>query len=143
MDWNQVEGRWNETKGKVKERWGKLTDDDLARVDGKRDRLVGLLQQNYGMAKEKAEHELGEWLDKSDDLIAKAKERAREGIERAKEHVSDAVERSRQYIHEHGNVGDMAKDLRDVIGKHPLPSVLIGLGIGYLIGRMTSHSSRS
>jgi len=150
MEWNQVEGKWNEVKGQVKDRWGKLSDDDLMRVDGKRDKLVGLLQQNYGMAKEKAEHELAEWLDKSDSLVGKAKERvregvdkAREGIDRAKEQVGEAVERSRHYIQEHGNVSDMARDLREVIGRHPVPSVLIGLGIGYLLGRLTSGSSSS
>ena len=150
MDWNQVEGKWNEVKGQVKDRWGKLSDDDLTRVDGKKDKLVGLLQQNYGLAKERAEHELAEWLDKSDGMMGRVKDkakegidRAREGIDRAKEHMGDAVERSKQYLQEHGNAGDMARDLREVIGKHPVPAVLIGLGIGYLLGRLTSSSSSS
>lgn len=51
-------GEWSSFKGKVKEKWGKLTDDDLTRVEGKRDQLVGLLQKRYGYAKEKAELEL-------------------------------------------------------------------------------------
>ena len=36
---------------------GKLTDDDLAQVEGKEEQLVGLLQKKYGYAKEKAEEE--------------------------------------------------------------------------------------
>jgi uncharacterized protein YjbJ (UPF0337 family) len=45
-------------EGEVKEWWGKLTDDDLTRVDGNRDKLVGLLQERYGYAKERAEQEI-------------------------------------------------------------------------------------
>ena len=50
-------GKWNEIKGGVKEKWGKLTDDDLTAVEGKKEKLLGLLQQKYGYAKEKAEQE--------------------------------------------------------------------------------------
>jgi uncharacterized protein YjbJ (UPF0337 family) len=51
-------GKWKQAKGEVKEWWGKLTDDDLTRVDGNRDKLVGLLQERYGYAKERAEQEI-------------------------------------------------------------------------------------
>jgi uncharacterized protein YjbJ (UPF0337 family) len=52
-----MKGQWKEFKGKVKEKWGKLTDDDLETIDGKKDQLVGRLQQRYGYAKEQAEKE--------------------------------------------------------------------------------------
>ncbi|MCA9413705.1 MAG: CsbD family protein [Candidatus Omnitrophica bacterium] len=57
MNWEQVEGNWNQVKGKAKEKWGELTSDDLDRIEGKRDQLVGTLQKKYGYAKEKAERE--------------------------------------------------------------------------------------
>jgi uncharacterized protein YjbJ (UPF0337 family) len=56
-----IKGKWNEFKGKARERWGKLTDDDLERVAGKRDQLVGIVQQQYGRSREQAERELDEW----------------------------------------------------------------------------------
>ena len=59
MNWGQVEGKWMQFKGKDK--WGKLTDDDLIRAGGRRDPLVGRLQERYGMAKERAEKELDEF----------------------------------------------------------------------------------
>ena len=43
--------------GKVKEKWGDLTDDDLTRINGQKDQLVGKLQERYGYAKEKAQKE--------------------------------------------------------------------------------------
>ena len=55
MNWDQVEGKWKEYKGTAKEKWGKLTDDDIDVIDGKRQQLVGKIQQRYGLAKEAAE----------------------------------------------------------------------------------------
>jgi len=40
----------------LKEKWGKLTDDDLDVIDGRRQQLVGKMQERYGMAMEEAEH---------------------------------------------------------------------------------------
>lgn len=57
MNKDVLQGKWKEMKGKVKEQWGKLTDDDLDRIDGKSEQLLGLLQQRYGYARDKAEEE--------------------------------------------------------------------------------------
>ncbi|MCX7355214.1 MAG: CsbD family protein [Alphaproteobacteria bacterium] len=58
MNWDATKGNWNQFKGKVKEQWGKLTDDDLARIEGKRDQLLGSVQERYGIEKEEAEKQL-------------------------------------------------------------------------------------
>lgn len=52
-----IQGQWTSIKGKVKEKWGKLTDDDITKINGKYDQLVGALQTKYGYQKEKAEKE--------------------------------------------------------------------------------------
>ena len=61
MNWDTAAGNWKEIRGKVKEKWGKLTDDDLTFIDGKREQLLGRLQQRYGMAKDKAERDIKTW----------------------------------------------------------------------------------
>ena len=61
MNWNQIEGNWKQFKGKIKEQWGKLTDDHLDTIAGKRDQLVGSIQESYGISKEEAEKQVGEW----------------------------------------------------------------------------------
>jgi uncharacterized protein YjbJ (UPF0337 family) len=61
MNWEQIKGNWNQAKGKVKEKWGDLTDDDLAKIEGQRDQLVGRIQERYGLAKEQAERQVSEW----------------------------------------------------------------------------------
>jgi uncharacterized protein YjbJ (UPF0337 family) len=64
MNEDVLKGKWKEIKGGVKEKWGKLTDDDLTRVEGNKEILLGLLQQKYGYAKEKAEQEYKDFIDR-------------------------------------------------------------------------------
>jgi uncharacterized protein YjbJ (UPF0337 family) len=61
MNWDQVEGKWKQIKGEAKTRWGKLTDDDLNTVGGQRDKLVGRVQERYGIAKDQAQREVEDW----------------------------------------------------------------------------------
>jgi uncharacterized protein YjbJ (UPF0337 family) len=61
MNWDTLKGKWKQLSGKVKEKWGKLTDDDLTAIAGKRDQLVGKLQQRYGYEKQQAEKELDDF----------------------------------------------------------------------------------
>jgi uncharacterized protein YjbJ (UPF0337 family) len=58
MNWEQIRGKWTQAKGELKTRWGKLTDDDLTHIDGERDKLVGRLQELYGIYKEEAERQV-------------------------------------------------------------------------------------
>ena len=62
MNTDQMTGKWKQMKGAAKQQWGKLTDDDLQVIDGKRDVLVGKLQERYGIAKEDAQKQADEWL---------------------------------------------------------------------------------
>jgi uncharacterized protein YjbJ (UPF0337 family) len=58
MNWDTVKGDWKQFRGKVKEQWGKLTDDDLDRIEGKRDQLLGVVQKKYGIARDEAERQV-------------------------------------------------------------------------------------
>lgn len=61
MNSDQFEGKWKQLKGSVKQRWAKLTDDDLTALSGKKDELVGRIQERYGITREQAEREADEW----------------------------------------------------------------------------------
>lgn len=61
MNWDQMAGNWKQMQGTLKEKWGKLTDDDLTMIGGKRDKLVGRIQERYGIAKEEAERQIKDW----------------------------------------------------------------------------------
>jgi uncharacterized protein YjbJ (UPF0337 family) len=62
-----LEGKWKQMRGQVKEWWGKLTDDDLDRVAGKSEQLIGLLQEKYGYTRERAEEEFNRRLKEAKD----------------------------------------------------------------------------
>lgn len=58
-----LEGRWKQLKGEAKRMWGKLTDDDLDRAEGNKDKLVGSLQERYGWEKDHASNQFDRWVD--------------------------------------------------------------------------------
>ncbi len=62
MNWTHIEGNWRELKGKVQTKWGKLTDDDMKVISGKREELLGRLQQRYGYERDRAEREIESWM---------------------------------------------------------------------------------
>lgn len=61
MNWDRIEGNWKQFKGKAKERWGKITDDNLDVIAGKRDQLIGMIQESYGIGKDEAERQVKKW----------------------------------------------------------------------------------
>ena len=61
MNWDQIEGKWKQFTGSAQERWGKLTDDDIRTLTGKKDHLVGKLQERYGIASEEASKQADAW----------------------------------------------------------------------------------
>ncbi len=92
MNWDQLEGKWKLYSGKVKEKWGKLTDDDLTIIHGRRDQLIGKIQERYGIMKQEAENQVDEFVrgfrseesaeetrpgDRRPDVPANAKEKKR------------------------------------------------------------------
>ena len=61
MNQDVFEGKWKEMRGQIKEWWGKLTDDDLDRIRGESEQLVGRIQERYGIARDEARRELDDW----------------------------------------------------------------------------------
>ena len=61
MNRDRVAGQWKQLKGRIKERWGKLTDDHIEQAAGQREKLVGIVQEQYGIARDAAEKQVREW----------------------------------------------------------------------------------
>ncbi|WP_237226223.1 CsbD family protein [Rubinisphaera sp. JC750] len=61
MNWDQIEGQWKQVKGQAQQKWGKLTNDDLDVVAGKKEELIGRVQERYGLARDEAEKQVGEF----------------------------------------------------------------------------------
>ena len=58
MNWDRIEGNWKQLKGKVQVKWGKLTDDQFDVIAGRREQLVGHVQEQYGIGKDEAEKQV-------------------------------------------------------------------------------------
>jgi len=66
----EIKGDWNILKGQLKQKWAKLTDDDLAYVDGKQEELFGRIQKRTGETREQVEATIREF---NADVAAKSK----------------------------------------------------------------------
>jgi uncharacterized protein YjbJ (UPF0337 family) len=62
MNWDRIEGNWKQFSGKVREQWGKLTDDEVAQINGSREQLEGIIQARYGYAMEQVKKDVDAWL---------------------------------------------------------------------------------
>ncbi|MBP9855334.1 MAG: CsbD family protein [Candidatus Omnitrophica bacterium] len=63
MNSDILKGKWKQMKGRAKEKWGELTDDEIDRINGKAEQLVGLIQEKYGKSKKEAEKEVEEYVN--------------------------------------------------------------------------------
>ena len=63
MNRDTLQGQWMQLKGKVRQQWGKLTDDDLEKIQGNAEMLIGRVQERYGKSREEAEKDLDRWFD--------------------------------------------------------------------------------
>jgi uncharacterized protein YjbJ (UPF0337 family) len=61
MNWDRIEGNWRQVRGAAQARWGKLTDEQFGVIAGTRERLVGKVQELYGIAREDAERQVKDW----------------------------------------------------------------------------------
>jgi len=62
MNWDRIELDWLFFKDKLRRNWAKLTDEDITRINGRRDELVARLQERYGFARAEAEREISAWM---------------------------------------------------------------------------------
>ncbi len=69
MNWDRVAGNWKQLSGKIQARWGKLTDDHLDVINGKREALAGRIQEEYGISRDEAEHQVKDW-ERAEDALS-------------------------------------------------------------------------
>ena len=65
MNEDTLKGQWTQLKGQLREQWGKLTDDDLDRIQGRSEQLIGRIQQRYGVARDEAKRQVEEWAPRT------------------------------------------------------------------------------
>ena len=171
MNQDILAGKWKQMRGELKTWWGTLTDDDVERIGGQKDKLIGLIQERYGYTREQAEQEierhLQEYGDKTGRVVARMSVKAREfGATAAKKanqaapvigekmkslasvirgkaphegkigttatRVAGGLESASYYLQEK-KFDHLGEDFRGLVRRYPLRSLLIGLGLGFLL----------
>ena len=61
MQWERIERNWSEYKLNARTRWRRLTREQLDRIAGNREKLVGEICEAYGMSEAEAQLQLAAW----------------------------------------------------------------------------------
>lgn len=61
MNSDIVAGNWKELMGKAQAKWGKLSNDQIAQVNGNLTLLSGMIQKEYGIAQDEADRQVKAW----------------------------------------------------------------------------------
>lgn len=151
--------QWSHIRQQAKGWWDRLTDADLEQVTGQKDKLVRALESRYGYARERAEQEVNRRLEEfyqtqeaaqggglGEDVRGTAQEIASTLTKTASEagttaqklattaatSVGDTVARAGRRLPE------LPGDLADFIRRYPVPSLMVGIGLGFLLGRSSA-----
>jgi uncharacterized protein YjbJ (UPF0337 family) len=130
--------QWSHIQPQVKNWWDRLTDADLEQVAGQKERLVRAIEARYGYARERAEHEVDRRLaefyetletSRGNRLMASASSAAQGIASTVTTTIGDTVARAGRHLPE------LPGGLTEFIRRHPIPSLMVGMGLGFLLGR--------
>jgi uncharacterized protein YjbJ (UPF0337 family) len=134
-------GQWKQMRGMLKSWWGKLSDDDFDWIGGEKDKLIGLIQEKYGQTRDQAMQEVDRRIhefDAAGGTVAGMTAKAQELGANATAKVKEAVDSARSYIREK-DYEDIAKEATNLVRSYPMQSLLVGIGIGFLLARSTKR----
>jgi len=69
MEWSTIEGRWPAYVADAKRQWAKLSEEQIARTQGKRHFLAKRVQEAYGLSSAEAERQLAAWQAAQPDRV--------------------------------------------------------------------------
>jgi uncharacterized protein YjbJ (UPF0337 family) len=153
MNEDVFSGKWREMRGTLRSWWGRLSDDDLERIGGEKDKLIGAVQEKYGQTREQAEREVERRFSeygatgggigsnlraRVDDLGASVSNKASE----ASEAVASRVQSARSYLQDR-DFDELTGDIVGWVRRYPIQACLIAIGLGYLIARSLASDDRS
>lgn len=120
--------------------------DEAKKVGEKAESMAGSVMDKAKEAgsfiSEKAEQATGAMGSGMESLGHSLREHTPHGgmVGAASDAVATKLEQGGRYLEQHGvgdMAGDMASELSTMIRRNPLPAVLIGIGVGFLLARLT------
>jgi len=128
----ELEGHWNTVKGQIQEKWGQLTDDDLMKVKGDANQLVGVIQSKTGETRRAIEAFL-------DEAVANGASVVQQAVGTARDLADQAAQAARKgYQHVSANVGAGLGEAQDMVRRNPMESVAVAFGAGLIAGVVTA-----
>jgi uncharacterized protein YjbJ (UPF0337 family) len=151
-----LKDQWEQLRPQLRSWWDRLTEADLMAIDGQKDRLISTVQQRYGYPRERAQQEVERRLQEyggrtagvaatvtsaAQDVASQVTETAGTAATKAQEMagsaatvVTDTAAGVGTYVQEKGLQG-LSDDLTQLIRRYPVPALLVGLGIGFVLAR--------
>jgi uncharacterized protein YjbJ (UPF0337 family) len=129
---------WSHLRAQINHWWDKLTDVDVERVAGQKDQLVRLLQEKYGYARERAEQEVNHRLHEYGEGMGTSAQDFAAGLADTAGKVTAAVQDLAGTVAEtvtssSACLQDLPGEVVSLIRRHPLPALLVGVGVGFLL----------
>ena len=66
MNWSTIERQWGHYKPRAKMRWSRLSDNELAYINGNHYELSAKIQQAYGVGRQDAELQIAHWVNEQE-----------------------------------------------------------------------------
>ena len=158
MEIQITKGNINELKGQIKQMWGKLTDQDIDRIEGNADELIGKVQKAYGYTKERAQQEYEKFKNNNSQYFRDTRETNNQENTMAStqyggqmdsnkmkvraQHIieEDIVEPAQQYLAKAREMGSRAVERgSDLIKENPGYTILGAAALGFLAGAYFSR----
>ena len=134
-----VKGNWNEIKGKIQEEWGNVTGDELDKVKGKTDQLIGLIQRKAGVTREEVDKFMSSISESGATMIEQASETIRKCAETTAERVNNAAGSAQETAAEMAcRIESQAtagyEQAQEIVRRRPAESLAVCFGVGVLAG---------
>ncbi|MFI4980004.1 MAG: CsbD family protein [Nevskiales bacterium] len=55
---DELKGKWKQHLGAAKIAWGELTEDELLKIEGHQQKLIGLVQERYAITRDEADRQV-------------------------------------------------------------------------------------
>ena len=130
----ELMGNWNGIVGSIREKFGEFTNDELAKVDGNYEQLVGLIQRKSGQTKEDIASFLSDCSESASTMYGQVANRTSQYADAAGEMIRDNYDR----------VSSEAKKGLDYtaksVGRRPFESIALAVGSGIVAGLMLGYA---
>ena len=128
---------WNELKDQLRQKWGQLTDNDLPKVRGDVDHLVGIIQRKTGEGREAIEAYLERLSGSTASAVGTATEAVRDYAQRAVESVQHTGKQAADQMRAGYDGAER------FVRARPGESLLVCFGVGLITGVVVALALRS